>query len=233
MTTDYWSKTKEMFSNLLDETMISDEYFQKPAPSFIFKLVMDTMEKTGFPKGLFSKKQQNFKYFKSNIEHKKNFFGKIIELINFIIDKEGDIVLTIDIQDILKGKKPEITNQFLQYFYNYATNEKDYHDIIQEYITNRNIEKYMYKNIEIPKGETINDKYYILWIDKDARNEKRQNFLKELDSNLQYVQIKNFVKICLNNVDNAFFLLRKIKFKIVYIIISGEFYPEYYHKLKN
>ena len=233
MTTDYWIKTKNMFSNLIDETLISDEYFQKPAPSYIFKLVMDTMEKTGFPKGLFSKKQQNFKYFKSNIEHKKNFFGKIIELINFIIDKEGDIVLSIDIKDILKGKKPEITNQFLQYFYNYATNEKDYHDIIQEYITNRNIEKYMYKNIEIPKGETINDKYYILWIDKDARNEKSQNFLKELDSNLQYVQIKNFVKICLNNVDNAFFLLRKIKFKIVYIIISGEFYPEYYHKLKN
>ena len=233
MTTDYWSKTKEMFSNLLDETMISDEYFQKPAPSFIFKLVMDTMEKTGFPKGLFSKKQQNFKYFKRNIEHKKNFFGKLTELINFIIDKEGDIGFSIDIQDILKGKKPEITNQFLHYLYNFATNGKDYTDIIEEYISNRNIEKYLYKNIEIPKGQTINDKYYIFWIDKNAKNEKNQNFLKELDENIQYIQIKNFAKICLNNIDNAFFLLRKIKFKIVYIIISGEFYPEYYHKLKS
>ena len=42
---------------------------------------------------------------KMNIEHKKNFFGKIIELINFIIDKEGGLELDINIQDILKGKK--------------------------------------------------------------------------------------------------------------------------------
>ena len=233
MTTDYWSETKSMFGKLIDDPKISDEYLKRPSPSYIFKLIMNTMEKTGFPKGLYSKKQENFKYFRKHIEHKKKFFEKIIELIEFIKDKEGDFELIIDIQDILKGKKPEITNQFLQNFYNFATSGKDYSNIIKEYIIKRNKEKYLYKNLEIPKGESINDKQYILWIDKNAKNEESQNFLKKLEENLQYTQIKNFNKICLNNIDKAFSILRTIKFKIIYIIISGELYPEYYHKMKR
>ena len=233
MTDDYWSETKNMFINLIENPKIDDEYLKKPAPSYIFKIIINTLEKTGFPKGLFSKKQLNFGYFKKHIEHKKKIFLKIIELINFIIEKEGDEEININIKDILTGKNPAITNKFLRYLYKYATNGKDYTDIIKEYIINRNNSKYLYKNIEIPKTNQLSDKNYLFWIDKNSKNEESQKFLAEIEDNLQYIQIKNFQKICLNNLDDAFFLLMKIKYKLVYIIISGDFYPEYYHRMKR
>ena len=233
MTTDYWSETKDMFINIIEELKIDEEYLKKPAPSYIFKILMETLKKTDFPKGLFSQKQQNYSYFKKHIEHKKKIFSKIIELINFILEKEGDEELNISIQDILKGKNPEITNKFLRYLYKFATNGKNYTDIIKEYIMKRNNEKYLYKNIEIPKTNQLKDKYCLFWIDKNSKKEESQKFLTELENNLQYIQLKNFQKICLNNLDDAFFILLGIKYKLVYIIISGEFYPEYYHKMKR
>ena len=233
MISDYWSETKNKFSNLLNDLKIEDKYFKKPSPSYIFQIVMKTLKKTGFPKNLFPCRQQNFEYFKKHLEHKKKILGKITGLITFIINKEDEIEFNIDVQDILKGKNPEKTNTFLQYLYSYATSKKDYTNIINEYKIQRNKQKYLYKNIEIPKGETKNDKLYLLWIDKNSKNEESQNLLKKVEEDLQYNQINNFEKICLNNIDIAFFLLKTIKFKIVYVIISGELYPEYYHKLKK
>ena len=233
MSTDFWSETKMMAKNLLDESILKDKYFQKPSPSFIFQVVMDILKKTGFPKNLFSKKQQDFDYFRRHIEHKKKILEKITELINFIIDKEGGLELDINIQDILKGKNPEITNEFLRNLITFATNGNNYDDIIKQYIIKRNVDKYMYKNLEIPKGESLNEKCYILWIDKNMKDNEKQKLLKDLENNIQYHQAKNFKKICLNNIDNALILLRNIKFRIIYIIISGDLYPDYYHKMKK
>ena len=232
-TKDYWSETLQKYSTLIDNLQIKEKYFQKPAPSYIFHLVMNTLKKTGFPNGLFSEKQKSFEYFKRNLEHKKKILGKITELINFIIEKEEELQIDINIQDILKGQHPEITNKFLLKLYEFATNGKNYNEIIQEYKLKRNKDKYLYKNIEIPKGETITDKGLIIWIDKHAKSEENQKLLKNLQNNKQYQQMKNFEKICINNVQNALMILLSIKFKIVYVIISGDLYPEYYYEVKK
>ena len=77
-----------------------------------------------------------------------------------------------NVKYILTGKNPTITNKFLRYLYKYATNGKDYTDIIKEYIINRNNSKYLYKNIEIPKTNQLSDKNYLFWIDKNSKNEE-------------------------------------------------------------
>ena len=158
---------------------------------------------------------------------------KITELINFILEKEEELEIDIDIQDILKGKHPEITNKFLLRLYEFATNGKNYNEIIQEYKLKRNINIYLYKNIEIPKGESLNDKGCIIWIDKHIKSKENQKLLKNLENNRQYQNMKNFQKICINNLESAMIILKNIKFKIVYIIISGELYPEYYYQMNK
>ena len=233
MTTNYWSETKQKFSSLINTLEMKEKYFQKPSPSYVFQLTMNTLKKTGFPNGLFSEKQKSFEYFKRNIEHKKKILEKITELINFILEKEEELEIDIDIQDILKGKHPEITNKFLLRLYEFATNGKNYNEIIQEYKLKRNINKYLYKNIEIPKGESLNDKGCIIWIDKHIKSKENQTLLKNLENNRQYQNMKNFQKICINNLESALIILKNIKFKIVYIIISGELYPEYYYQMNK
>ena len=232
-TNDYWSEAQQKFSSLIDNPEIKEKYFQKPSPSYIFQIVMNTLKKTGFPNGLFSEKQKSYEYFKRHIEHKKKILGKITELINFILEKQEELEIDINIQDILRGHHPEITNKFLLKLYEFATNGKNYNEIIQEYKLKRNKDKYLYENIEIPKGETLTDKGLIIWVDEHVKSKENQTLLKNLENNLQYKQMKNFEKICINNVQNTMMVLKSIKFKIVYIIISGELYPEYYYELKK
>ena len=230
---DYWSETGNLFKDLIDEPEMKDKYLKKPSPKFIFLIVINTMKQTGFPDGLFTQKEQNIEFFMANIYHKKKFLVKITELINYIINEESGFQVNIDVQDILKGLNPQKTNEFLRYVYKFAKSGKDYSDIINKYKIQRSEKKYIYQNIEIPKGEAIDEKGYILWIDKDVKSEENKKLLDNLEDNPQYQQIKNFEFICLNNLNNAFIVLKMIKFKIVYIIINGNLYPEYYYKLKK
>ena len=72
-TKDYWSETLQKFSTLIDNFQIKEKYFQKPAPSYIFQLVMNTLKKTGFPNGLFSENKKVLNILKEILNIKKKF----------------------------------------------------------------------------------------------------------------------------------------------------------------
>ena len=118
---DYWSKTGEMFDKLIDQPKMIEKYLKKPSPKYIYHIVINTMKKTGFPKGLFTDDEMNDKYFESDNNHKVEILQKIIDITQIVTGEFFDLKCI----DILKGENPEKTNHFLQLFYIAATNGKD------------------------------------------------------------------------------------------------------------
>jgi hypothetical protein len=108
-----WQKTKELFSGIISAPPLIEKYLKRPSPKYIFNLVINTMNKTGFPKGLFTPEEEKEKYFMSDVNHKKEFLTKIIDITKLITK----INLEINLKNILTGLEPEKTNILLQYFY--------------------------------------------------------------------------------------------------------------------
>ena len=130
---DYWSKTGDMFGKLIDKPKMHEKLLKKPPPKYIYDIVMNTMKKTGFPKGLFTDDEMNVKYFESDAKHKVEILQKVIDITKIVTGENFEIKCT----DILKGANPEKTNNFLQLFYTAATNGKDNSKFIEKYLEHK------------------------------------------------------------------------------------------------
>ena len=118
-----WKKTQSLFSKLITSPPLGEKYLKRPPPKYIFTLVINTMKKTGFPKGLFTKEEANVDYFSADINHKRAFFNKL------------------NVENILKGLEEEKTNIFLQNFYLASTNNANTELIIKQYLKDKNKDK--------------------------------------------------------------------------------------------
>ena len=67
------------------------------------------MKKTGFLRGLFTQEEENVDYFSADINHKRAFFNKLIDITKMVIKNNIDI----NVENILKGLEEEKTNIFL------------------------------------------------------------------------------------------------------------------------
>ena len=124
-----WQKTKSLFTQIIKEPPLKEKFLKRPSPKYIFELVMNTMKSTGFPKGLFTIEEQSIDYFMANVDHKRAFFRKLIDITQLVTKKNCNI----NIEDILKGLEGEKTNIFLQDFYTAATSDIDKRAIINIY----------------------------------------------------------------------------------------------------
>ena len=75
-----WQKTKSLFTQIIKEPPLKEKFLKRPSPKYIFELVMNTMKSTGFPKGLFTIEEQSIDYFMANVDHKRAFFRKLIDI---------------------------------------------------------------------------------------------------------------------------------------------------------
>ena len=107
-----WQKTQSLFSKLITYPPLVEKYLKRPAPKYIFTLVINTMKKTGFPKGLFTREEQDIEYFSADVNHKRAFFNKLIDITKIATKNNIDI----NVENILKGLEEEKTNIFLQNF---------------------------------------------------------------------------------------------------------------------
>ena len=131
---DYWSETGKLLGSLIDKPKMSEKLLKKPPPKYIYDIIMNTMKKTNFPKGLFTADEENPKYFEADVHHKLDILQKTIDITKIIMNENFDIKCT----NILKGAEPEKTNHFLQLFYKSATNGKDNSALIQKYLEKKN-----------------------------------------------------------------------------------------------
>ena len=112
MDSEYWKNTLKLFSTILIFTPLLEKYLKSPSPKYIFTLVINTMQKTGFPKGLFTLKEKTIEQFMADLNHKKEFLKKVIDITKIITKINFDV----DVDIIVKGLEPEKTHIFLQNF---------------------------------------------------------------------------------------------------------------------
>lgn len=131
---DYWSKTGKLFGGLIEKPKMTDKLLKKPPPKYIYDIILNTMKKTGFPKGLFTPEEEDHKYFEADARHKMDILQKVIDITKIVMNENFDIKCT----NILKGEQPDKTNYFLQLFYAAATNGKDNTPLINKYLEKKN-----------------------------------------------------------------------------------------------
>ena len=134
---DYWSKTGELFGKLIEKPKMHEKLLKKPPPKYIYDIVMNTMKKTGFPKGLFTSQEEDVKFFESDARHKLEILQKVIDITKIVTNENFEIKCS----NILKGEEPNKTNYFLQKFYEAATNGNDNSKFIQKYLAHKNKKK--------------------------------------------------------------------------------------------
>ena len=254
--TEHWKKTQALFSSLITDPPLLEKYLIKPAPRYIFAIVINTMKKTGFPKGLFTEEEETENHFKADRENKVKFLKKVIDITK-LVTKEN---ISIDITNILKGLEVEQTHLFLHRFYQAATRpDINKNEIIKKYLDNMKqnkevkqndknkslekpikqekkektgIEKINQKIINDPKNEI---KGYIIWIDQNVYNSENTEYIKNLKENKLYEDLLSHLQfLCFDDLDEAFVLiLSYIKYIPLFIIISGKLYSTYYNKLNK
>jgi TRAF3-interacting protein 1 len=131
---DYWSETGKMFGSLIEKHKMTEKLLKKPPPKYIYDIILNTMKKTGFPKGLFTAEEEDHKYFEADAHHKLDILQKAIDITKIVMNENFEIKCT----NILKGEQPDKTNYFLQLFYKAATNGKDNSPLIQKYLEKKN-----------------------------------------------------------------------------------------------
>jgi len=227
-----WQKTQSLFSKLITAPPLVEKYLKRPTPRYIFTLVINTMKKTGFPRGLFTPEEENVEYFSADKNHEISFFNKLIDITKMVIKNNIDI----NVENILKGLEEEKTNIFLQNFYLASTNNANTELIIKQYLKDKNKDKIKINtNKTEPKNnnEIIlkeNHKYingFIIWIDNKINNKENTSHLKYIQEHELY-KAYNLMIIPFENLEVSFdFILSQINFKLLFIIISGRLYSNY------
>ena len=130
---DYWTETGKLFGSLIEKPKMTEKLLKKPPPKYIYDIILNTMKKTNFPKGLLTDQEMDHKYFEADPHHKLAILQKVIDITRIVMSENFDIKTT----NILKGEQPDKTNYFLQMFYKAATNGKDNTPLIQKYLENK------------------------------------------------------------------------------------------------
>ncbi len=181
---DYWSKTGELFGKLIDKPKMHEKLLKKPPPKYIYDIVMNTMKKTGFPKGLFTSQEEDVKFFESDARHKLEILQKVIDITKIVTNENFEIKCS----NILKGEEPNKTNYFLQKFYEAATNGNDNSKFIQKYLDHKNKKK-----DDTQKPEKNEKKESTKKVEKNEKKEKKAptGIISENEKNDDFDNNKN------------------------------------------
>ena len=145
---DYWTETGKMFSSLIEKPKMTEKLLKKPPPKYIYDIILNTMKKTNFPKGLLTDQEMDHKYFEADPHHKLAILQKVVDITKIVVNENFEIKCT----NILKGEQPDKTNHFLQMFYKAATNGKDNTPLIQKYLENQNKKEAKKPEVEMPNN---------------------------------------------------------------------------------
>ena len=169
---DYWTETGKMFSSLIEMPKMTEKLLKKPPPKYIYDIILNTMKKTNFPKGLLTDQEMDHKYFEADPHHKLAILQKVVDITKIVVNENFEIKCT----NILKGEQPDKTNHFLQMFYKAATNGKDNTPLIQKYLENQNKKEPKKPETEMPNnyGKETKPK-----TEKPPKEEKPKGMIQE------------------------------------------------------
>ena len=70
---------------------MTEKLLVKPPPRYIYDMIMATMQKTGFPKDLFTEEEVNPKYFEEDVRNKLEILQKTIDVTKLVNNDFFDI----------------------------------------------------------------------------------------------------------------------------------------------
>ena len=83
-------------------------------------------------------------------------------------------------------------------------------------------------------NQNIKEKKIIYWIDTNVYNDENNEYFKSFKENSLYEKLHSFEFIRCDNLEEPFeFIIDHSDFNLIFIIISGNLYPDYYFKLKE
>ena len=169
---DYWTETGKMFSSLIEKPKMTEKLLKKPPPKYIYDIILNTMKKTNFPKGLLTDQEMDHKYFEADPYHKLAILQKVVDITRIVVNENFDIKCS----NILKGEQPDKTNYFLQMFYKAATNGNDNTPLIQKYLENQNKKEAKKTEPEMPNnfGKEVKPK-----VEKPSKVDKPKGMIQE------------------------------------------------------
>ena len=193
-----WKDTFKMYSSLIQKPKMTEKLLKRPPPKYIFDIIKSTMDKTGFPKGLYTELELDNKYFMADGRNKIKILNKAIDITKLVLKEKFEI----NCLNILRGVETEQTNYFLQMFYKAATTNKisleEKNKIIQKYLIMR-----MEKNLNPPKNKEEENEQINFAIEQSKKemelifeNEKEEQkqielALKESEKEYKMNQINN------------------------------------------
>ena len=103
---DFWKETvkiflissykiqADIFGKLIDKPKMQEKFLRKPPPRYVYDMIINTMEKTGFPKGLYTDDEMNVKFFEESPQNKIEFFQKTIDITKIVLNDKFEIKTT-------------------------------------------------------------------------------------------------------------------------------------------
>ena len=70
-----WKETQQLFSKLITKPPLDKKYLQKPSPSYIFEIIINTLKKTRFPNGLFTEEEKKLNILRLLPNIKRNSYN--------------------------------------------------------------------------------------------------------------------------------------------------------------
>ena len=88
-----WKKTLELFSKIITKPALKEKYLVKPPPKYIYDIIVNTMEVTQFPKGLYSDSELDTEKFKNdNLKNEKmDFLQKAVDITKIVLKEKLDV----------------------------------------------------------------------------------------------------------------------------------------------
>eukprot|EP01084_Bolivina_argentea_P229733 387669_1 len=111
MSEEYIGTTQEIFQDVITKPKLLDKYLRRPPFRFIHDIIINTMNVTGFPEGLFEGNELNGKLIKDKHD-KISWLNKLIQCIESVHNQP----LNVNPNKLVAGLEPEYTNEMLQIF---------------------------------------------------------------------------------------------------------------------
>ena len=88
-----WKKSAEMFEKIITKPKLVEKYLSKPPPKYIYDIIVNTMEVTQFPKGLYSDSELDPEKFKNDQfkNERMDFIQKAVDITKIVLKEKIDV----------------------------------------------------------------------------------------------------------------------------------------------
>ena len=105
-----WQDTAKLIGSIIQKPTMKEKHLKRPPFRFVFDIVINIMNKTGFLSGLFSGHELESKLMSTDVSLKLNWYKKLVTAVGFFWNTK----LKVEPENMIAGKKCKNTLRLLQ-----------------------------------------------------------------------------------------------------------------------